>query len=123
HDGRADLAGRHLLVATRLHEALDVVHDLLELARRDGPLLARAAKAGQELGAVEELAALVLLHDVGRDFLEALVRGEAAGALSALAPAADGVAVRGLARVHDTVLGPSAVGTAHRSAAPVARGV
>ena len=59
---------------------------------RDRALVARASEAGEELLAIERLAAAVLLHDERQDLFDALVGREAARALLALATAPRDVA-------------------------------
>ena len=94
-------------------KALSGVYDGLQLAGRDGALLAGAEQAAEHLLAVEALAAAVLLdHHVG-NLVDALVGGEAAIAALALPPAADRVGLLALARVDDTVLPEAAIRTFH----------
>ena len=82
---------------------LHVVGDRLERRHGHRPLLAGLEQAGDQLLALEPLAAAVLLdHHVG-DLVDPLVAGEAAAALEALAAPADDVAFLALARVHDLV--------------------
>src|SRR5690606_41154009 len=56
-----DLAAGDLGVAPLARLPLDIVHDLLEYGHRDRPLLARLHQTGQDLLALEGLAAPVLL--------------------------------------------------------------
>jgi hypothetical protein len=110
HEG-ADLAGGDLALVAVVEHRLGLLDDPLERPRRHRPLLARLDQAAEELLAVELLARAVGLdHHVG-DLVDLLVGGEAAAALQALAPPADGVAVAALARVDH----PVAVGGAERT--------
>jgi len=63
--------------------------------------------------AIEFFPAAVFFHHHVRDFIDALVGGEALAALQALAPAADGLRFFALARVYDFIVGKSAKRTFH----------
>ena len=67
--------------------------------------------------AVETLAAAVFFDDHVRDFVDALVGGEAAIAALAFAAAADGVSFFAFARVDDAILPEAAIGTFHKLSA------
>src|SRR5262249_54372351 len=74
----------------------------------------RPLDAGLDLRPVEGLSRAASLHDHQRKLLEALVRGEAPAAREALAPAPDGGAVLGGARVDDLVVRGLAIRATHR---------
>src|SRR5580698_1857048 len=113
HDQLADLA-RSALALWRIHEiALRSVHYPFQLAGRNRTLLARAQQAAQNLLPVEALAASIFLHHHVRNFVDALVSGEAAIAALALAPAADRVRLLALARIDNPVLCEATVRTLH----------
>ena len=92
---------------------LHLVGQRLDGAGRDGALLAGLAHAGDDLGAVELLAAAVLLEDGDGAQLDLLDGGEAAAAGQALAAAADaGLVGPG---VRDLGVCVAAEGTVHGS--------
>src|SRR5262249_11674137 len=78
------------------------------------PSLQRLLQAGDELGAVEVLAAPAALDDRQACRLDALVGGEARRARGAFAPASDGDRVVQVARVDDASVALAAVGATHR---------
>ena len=78
-----------------------------------GRFLQAAAHALDDLGPIEGLTQAAALDHPQRDLLDPLERGEAAPATEALASAADGTAVLGLARIHDAVVIDTAPGTPH----------
>ena len=108
HDQFADFAGLALALGGFDHERLGLVDDLLQLADRHRTLLAGPQQAVQHLLAIEFLAPSVFLHHHVRNFVDALVGGEALLALQALAPAPDGIGFLALARIHDFVIGKAA---------------
>src|SRR5207245_8141251 len=89
HHHLADLAAGDLDPARAPQFGLDVVDDRPQALGGDVALLGRLLQAGEELLGVEVLAAPVLLGDVERHRLDALIRGEALPALQAFTPAAD----------------------------------
>src|SRR5438477_265369 len=76
-------------------------------------LLGRLFQAGEELLGVEILAAPVLLGDVERHRLDALIRGEALPALQAFTPAADRLPDLGVSGVDHLQVVVTAVRAAH----------
>src|SRR5262249_48377095 len=88
HHRLADDRALQLALAAPLQAALDAFDDRLDLLHRDRPLLARPLQPGDDLHAVEGLAPAVLLHHHRQRVFGALVGGEAAMALEALAPPA-----------------------------------
>src|SRR5208283_2221118 len=113
HDELADLAGLALALGGLDDEGLRLIDDLLQLADRHRTLLACAHQAVEYLLAVKALAAAVFLHHHVRDFVDALVGGEALLALQAFAAAADGIGFLALARIHDFVILKPAEGAFH----------
>ncbi len=113
HDELADGAGGALALGRVDDEGFGLVDDVLHLGGGDVALLAGVQQAGEDLLAVEFLAAAVLLDDHVGDFVDALVGGEALVAALALAAAADGVGFLAFAGVDDPVLGKSAIRAFH----------
>src|SRR5216683_740223 len=113
HDELADFAGFALALGGLDDKSLGFIDDLLELADGHRALFAGAHEAVEHFLAVKTLAATVLLYDHVRDFVDALVGGEALFALQAFAAAADGIRFLAFARIHDFVIFKPAKGAFH----------
>src|ERR1700693_770703 len=113
HDEFAEFAGLALAFLRIDDKGFGLVHNLLELADWHRPFLTCTQQAVQNFLAVEFLAASVLLDHHVRNFIDALVGGEALGALQALAAAADRLRLFAFARVDYLVIGEAAKGTFH----------
>src|SRR4051812_22280481 len=101
---------------------LDLVGDAEQFALRHRPLEAGALQAGEDLGLVPGDAAAVLLdHHQSYGLLDALVGGEALGAVVALAAPTDGPAALAGAGVDD--LKALLVGVAERAAHPASKSI
>src|SRR5229473_1763102 len=118
HDHFADFRGGQLAFRGLLHHAFDFINDGFQLGRGHRTLFASFQKSLQNLLPLEALAPPVLLADHVRNFVNALVRGEAPPALQALAPPADGVAQAALARIDHLVVHVRAKRTLHRAESP-----
>src|SRR5581483_3009632 len=114
-------AGGALALGRIDDQAFGVVDDLLQLAHRHRALLARPQQAVQHLLPLEFLAAPVFLHHHVRDFVDALIGGEALLALQAFAAAANRFAFFAFARIDDFVVFMAAEGTLHLERAGGAR--
>src|ERR1051325_1812753 len=90
HHTLADRHARHLVFVARRDLVGDAVHDFLNGLMADGPLLARALDAVEELFAREQLAAAVALDDHQPRVFDLFVGREAKTAAQAFAPTADG---------------------------------
>src|ERR1039458_2460324 len=88
HDELADFAGLALALGRLNDEGLGFIDDLFQLADGNGPLLAGAHQAVEHFLAVKTLAPSVFFYHHVRDFVDALVGGEALFALEAFAAAA-----------------------------------
>src|SRR5262245_1311159 len=115
HHALAEPGALDLLLPEVLDRALQAVDQLLEVVRRDRPLLAGLADRRDQLLALELLAPPVLLDHLGQDFLDALAGGEPATALEAFAAAPDLGPVAAQPGVDHLVHRVAAVGTAHGS--------
>src|SRR5260221_667404 len=113
HQELAHLVGGHFAVGPFVDHRLHAVHDQLQGLHRHRPLLAGLEQPGQDLLAVEALAAAVLLHHQVRDLIDSLVRGEALAAAKALAPAANDLAFLAFPGVHNLVFEVRAEGALH----------
>jgi len=112
---KSSMAPGSKVVTDYLRQAnvLDALGQLLHLHVRHGPVLAGGPHTLDHLGAVERLTQAAPLHHPQRDLLHPFERREAAAAPEALAAAADGPAVLGLARIHDAVVIDTAPWTTH----------
>src|SRR5258706_7067005 len=110
----ADARAGDLALAAVENHALDAHHRLLDRVHRDRALLTRLLNAGDDLQPVEDLAPAVALHDHREEVLDALVGGEAAPALGALAAPALHRGVALIPRVDHLRVRVIAEGAAHR---------
>src|SRR5450631_3571797 len=113
HDELTDFAGLALALGGLDDEGLGFIDDLLEFADGYRALLAGAHEAVEHFLPVETLAASVFLYHHVRNFVDALVGGEALFALQAFAAAANGIRFLALARIHDFVIFKPAKGAFH----------
>src|SRR5438132_12352277 len=113
HHQLADFTRGNLDLAAGSELGLDLVHDAFHRAGRDLALGGGLHQAGEQLLAVEVVAAAVLLDDVGRHRLDPLVGGETIGALQALAPAADRLARIGVPGVDHLEVDVTTIGALH----------
>src|SRR5208337_158683 len=113
HDQLADFAGLAFTLGGLNDEGLGFIDDLFEFADGHGALLAGAHQPVEHFLTVKTLASAVFLYHHVRNFVDALVGGEALLALQAFAAAADGVRLLALARIHDLVIFKPAEGTFH----------
>src|ERR1700674_2397304 len=113
HDKLADFAGFALALRGFDNKGFGFIDDLLEPADRYRALFAGAHQAVENFLAVKTLAASIFLYDHVRDFVDALVGGEALFALQAFAAAADGIGFLSFARIHDFVIFKPAKGAFH----------
>ena len=93
HDHLADVAAFDLGLQVLLQLVLDRRDDRLDLLGADGALPAGLLQADLDLVAVERLAGAVLLDDLDRRWLDALVGGETLAAARTLPPPADREAI------------------------------
>ncbi len=91
HNQLAHLAGRALPLRRIDDIRLGLIHNLLQLQRRNRPLLAGMQQPAQNLLPVELLAPSVFLHHHVRNLVDPLVRRKPLVAAFALAPAANRV--------------------------------
>jgi len=104
HDQLSYFAGLAFALGGLDHKRLRFIDNLLEPADGHGAFLAGAHQSVEHLLAVKTLAAAVFFHHHVRNFVDALVSGEALFALQAFAAAADGIGFLALARIHDLVI-------------------
>src|SRR5450631_1628901 len=113
HDELTDFAGLALALGGLDDEGLGFIDDLLEFADGYRALLTGAHEAVENFLPVETLAASVFLYHHVRNFVDALVGGEALFALQAFAAAADGIRFLTFTRIHDFVIFKPAKGAFH----------
>jgi hypothetical protein len=113
HDQLADFAGLALALRGFDNKGFGFIDDLLEPADRYRALFAGAHQSVENFLAVKTLAAPVFFYHHVRNFVDALVGGEALFALQAFAAAADGIRFLAFARIHDFVIFKPAKGAFH----------
>src|SRR5690348_9849597 len=118
HDHFPDFRGGQLAFRSFMHRAFDFIHDGLELRCRYRPLLARFQQSLQDFLTLEALPPPVLLDHHVRNFVDALVSGEAPFAFQAFAPPADRIARPPFPRIDHFVVQMPAKWTLHSSGSP-----
>ena len=114
HDFFTDDPTFNLRLAHLLDPLFDPVGDGFDRADTDRSLFTGFFQADENLIAVKRLAATVLLHDNGKNFLDSLVSGIAAFTTKALPAATNDFAFLGHTRIDDLVFKFIAEGTFHR---------
>src|SRR5262245_43966390 len=113
HDQIAQLEGRDLLLRPLVQPRLDVGDDVVHGLHAYGSLLTRLQNGAAELLAVEGLAPPIALDDAREHVLDVLVRGVAAVALEAGAPAPDELPLTADAGIDHPILAVAAEGALH----------
>src|SRR5262249_13344945 len=92
-----------------------LIDNLLQLPRRNRPLLAGVQQSAQHFLPVELLPPAILLHHHVGNLVDSLVRRKPLIAALALAPPANRIGLFALARIDHAILGKPAVRTLHRN--------
>src|SRR5277367_6337594 len=121
HDHFSDFCGGKFALRGFVDHAFDFVDDGFELGRGDRALFAGLEQALQDFLAFEAFAAAIFFDDHVGNFVDALVGGKAAGALEALAAAANGIPGAAFAGINHLVINVGAERALHSRLSPRCR--